>query len=124
MAELKRRTLLLSNGKQIKLFGESLAISKSMEIGEGGAPNFFSCSGSTIEEFSTSDIENDTDATKNLKKQKQSRVMASVNNPHRLTRDEVLEIADFNIRLWMDLKDNVRANGVSDPRIFNSDPVK
>ena len=42
MAEFKRRTLLLSSGKQIKLFGSSIAIGKSLEIGEGYAPNIFS----------------------------------------------------------------------------------
>ena len=39
MAEFKRRTLFLSSGKQIKLFGNSIAIGKSLEIGEGYAPN-------------------------------------------------------------------------------------
>src|SRR5579872_751821 len=42
MADLKRRTLQLSSGKQIKLFGNSVAISKSLEIGEGYAPNILS----------------------------------------------------------------------------------
>jgi len=37
MADLKRRTLLLSSGKHIKLFGNSIAIGKSLEIGEGYA---------------------------------------------------------------------------------------
>ena len=35
MAEFKRKTFLLSTGKQIKLFGNSIAIGKSLEIGEG-----------------------------------------------------------------------------------------
>ena len=42
MADLKRRTLQLSSGKQVKLFGNSVAISKSLEIGEGGPPNILS----------------------------------------------------------------------------------
>ena len=33
---------MLSTGKQIKLFGNSMAICKSLEIGEGYAPNIFS----------------------------------------------------------------------------------
>ena len=45
MAEFKRKTFLLSTGKQIKLFGNSIAIGKSLEIGEGYAPNIFSCIG-------------------------------------------------------------------------------
>jgi len=35
MADLKRRTLQLSSGKHVKLFGNSVAISKSLEINEG-----------------------------------------------------------------------------------------
>lgn len=35
MTDFKRRTLFLSTGKQIKLFGNSMAIGKSLEIGEG-----------------------------------------------------------------------------------------
>jgi len=42
MEDLKRRTLQLSSGKQIKLFGNSVAISKTLEIGEGYAPNILS----------------------------------------------------------------------------------
>jgi hypothetical protein len=42
MADLKRRTLQFSSGKQVKLFGNSVAISKSLEIGEGYAPNILS----------------------------------------------------------------------------------
>ncbi len=40
MAEIKRRTLTLSTGKQIKLFGNSIGIGKSLEA-EGYAPNIF-----------------------------------------------------------------------------------
>lgn len=48
MAEFKRKTLLLSSGKQIKLYGNSLAICPSLEIGEGAAPNIFFSSISKI----------------------------------------------------------------------------
>ncbi|WP_298737868.1 hypothetical protein [uncultured Chitinophaga sp.] len=43
MTDFKRRTLILNSGKQIKLFGNSIAIGKSLQIGEGYAPNIFSC---------------------------------------------------------------------------------
>src|SRR5450432_113323 len=43
MTDLKRRTLFLTTGKQIRLFGNSMAIGKSLEVGEGSAPNIFSC---------------------------------------------------------------------------------
>ena len=42
MTDFKRRTLYLNSGKQIKLFGNSIAIGKSLEVGEGYAPNLFS----------------------------------------------------------------------------------
>ena len=103
MAELKRRTLSLSTGKQIKLFGTSIAISKSLEVGEGYAPNIFSCVEEQPEGKSTS--------------------TTSLSNPHKLTKDEIMELADYNIQLWMDLKTNVRKHGL-DAKIFNQDAAR
>jgi hypothetical protein len=100
MAYFKRKTLQLSTGKQIKLFGNSLAIGKSLEIGEGYAPNIFSC----------------------IEEQPEGKTAASVSNPHKLTPDELMEIADYNIQLWMDLKANIRSYGVNSPKIFTPDP--
>jgi len=102
MAELKRRTFLLSSGKQIKLFGNSMAIGKSLEIGEGYAPNIFSC----------------------MEDQPDSKTTATVSNPHRLNLDELLELADYNIQLWMDLKANIRKYGFDSPKIFNQEAVR
>ena len=102
MAELKRRTLLLSSGKQIKLFGNSIAIGKSLEIGEGYAPNIFSCA-------------IDYPATK---------TGASVSNPYALTKEEMMELADYNIQLWMDLKASIRKHEMNDAKIFNQDAVR
>lgn len=99
MAELKRKTLLLSSGKQIKLFGSSVAIGKSLEIGEGYAPNIFSC----------------------LSNQPADKAPAVVSNPHQLNFEEMMELADFNIQLWMDLKANIRKHGVESSKIFNRD---
>ncbi len=90
MAELKRRTLLLSSGKQIKLFGSSVAIGKSLEIGEGYAPNIFSSISNSSED----------------------KTPPVVSNPHQLNFEEMMELADFNIQLWMDLKANIRKHGV------------
>ncbi len=99
MAEFKRRTLLLSSGKQIKLFGSSVAIGKSLEIGEGYAPNIFSC-------------------ISNHPEDKNSGVVA---NSHQLNFEEMMELADYNIQLWMDLKANIRKYGVESAKIFNRD---
>lgn len=102
MADFKRRTLLLSSGKQIKFYGSSIAIGKSLEIGEGYVPNIFSCV-------------NDQIAPKPA---------TPVHNPYELTQEELLEIADYNIQLWMDLKCNIRKHGVNSSKIFNPDGLR
>jgi hypothetical protein len=119
MADFKRRTLYLSTGKQIKLYGASIAIGKSLELGEGYAPNIFSVAQLNIGE-NPGVISADKDSPEKLSSAKMARKTPhSVSNPYRLTLEEVLEIADYNIRLWMDLKDRVRENGVNSSKIFN-----
>ena len=124
MAEFKRRTLYLSTGKQIKLFGNSLAIGRSLEIGEGYAPNIFSLAELVSGENSNGEAESETERSKTAKEKRATKSNASVTNPHRLTREEIWEIADFNIRLWMDLKDNIREYGANNPKIFNGESSK
>ena len=102
MADFKRRTLLLSSGKQIKLFGNSIAIGKPLEIGEGYAPNIFSC----------------------VAEQAPAKAPGAISNPYALTPEEIMEIADYNMQLWMDLKENIRRHGVSSSKIFNQDAVR
>ena len=97
MADFKRRTLTLSTGKQIKLFGNSLAIGKSLEIGEGGAPNIFSS-------FTGIDP---------------GKSGLAVTNPYKLTVEELHEIADFQIQLWIELKNRIREFGINSTKIFN-----
>lgn len=89
--------MLLSSGKQIKLFGNSVAIGKSLEIGEGYAPNIFSC----------------------ISNQSEDKTPGIVSNPHQLTFEEMMELADYNMQLWMDLKESIRKYGVDSLRIFN-----
>jgi hypothetical protein len=91
MAEFKKKILVLTSGKQVKLYGNSLAIGKSLEIGEGYAPNVFAAAGD------------------------------GVTNPHHLTTDELMEIADYVIQLWMDLKNNLRKHGLESGKVFNSE---
>jgi len=102
MADLKKRTLHLSSGKQIKLFGNSVAISKSLEIGEGYAPNILSL----------------------IEEQSDGKTPGGLSNPHKLTIDELMELADFNIQLWMDLKAGLRRYGTVDARVFGLDVTK
>src|SRR5258707_3580474 len=102
MADLKRRTLQLSSGKQIKLFGNSVAISKSLEIGEGYAPNILSI----------------------IEEQPDHKTPAGLSNPHRLTVEELMDLADFNIQLWMDLKAALSKYGQVDAKIFGQEGAK
>jgi hypothetical protein len=79
-------------------FNELLII-KSLEIGEGYAPNIFSC----------------------INNQPEDKTPGVVSNPHQLNSEEMMELADFNIQLWMDLKSNIRKYGVESSKIFNRD---
>jgi hypothetical protein len=119
MAEFKRRTLYLSTGKQIKLFGASIAIGKSLEIGEGYAPNIFSQTPQNMIEHPAENSMKESPSEKLSSSKMARKTPHSVSNPYALNPNELLEIADYNIRLWMDLKDRVRENGVESSKIFN-----
>ncbi|WP_433903295.1 hypothetical protein [Sphingobacterium puteale] len=100
MAEIKKRVLSFSNGKTIKLYGNSVAIGKSLEIAEAYAPNIFGF---------TAPVGDDKAGT--------------VFNPHKLSADELQELADLNIRLWMDFKDSVRKHGINNTKLFNKEAI-
>ena len=99
MAEFKRQTFLLITGKQIRLHGNSFCINKSLEIGEGFVPNIFSL----------------------FEEQTGGKPSTSIANPHKLSTEELQELADYNIRLWLDLKDSIRKYGTNNPRVFTRD---
>jgi hypothetical protein len=99
MANVKKNTFRFHTGKQIKLHGNSMAISKSLEIGEGFLPNIFSGS----------------------EKESGDRASAEVTNPHKLTAEELMELADHNILLWMELKTNIRKYGIENSSVFNQE---
>ena len=124
MTDFKRRTLTLSTGKQIKLFENSMAIGRSLEIGEGGAPNIFSCFEEPLEEKGAAENVGSAEDLKKTKVKRSKKVSTGVFNPYRLTKEEMLEVADYNISLWMNLKNNVREYGMADPRIFKVDTAK
>ncbi|MBO9154663.1 hypothetical protein ACFOTA_20785 [Chitinophaga sp. GCM10012297] len=102
MAELRKKLLSLASGRQVRLYGSSIAISKGLEIGEGCAPNIFS--------FSGTEGPNDPDG--------------KVINVHNLSANDLEEIADYNIQLWMNLKANLRRHGVANPKVFNHDAIR
>jgi hypothetical protein len=43
--------------------------------------------------------------------------------PDKLTHEELHELADYNIRLWLDLKDSIRSSG-NNPKVFSRDPIR
>lgn len=129
MAEFKRRTLYLASGKQVKLFGNSMAIGRSLEIGEGYAPNIFSCVQQETESIKSTPtpVKPSGDLLKDPAKEREKPLPkhhAIVSNPFRLSETDLMEIADYNIRLWLDLKDNIRKFGVSNPQLFNGETLK
>lgn len=96
MATQKKRTLVLSSNRVIKMAGNSITITPTLEVGEG-----FTTSILGLVEIPEGD-----------------KVKRSVANPFGLTPEDIIEMADYNIRLWMDLKDSVRERGVRDTAIF------
>jgi len=125
MAEFKRRTLYLASGKQVKLFGNSIAIGRSLEVGEGYAPNIFSClqQESEITKPSTTIVKIPGESSKE-KEKPAVKVTATVSNPFRLSETDLMEIADYNIRLWLDLKDSIRKHGIDSPQLFNGEALR
>ncbi|NII26134.1 hypothetical protein HB364_13655 [Pseudoflavitalea sp. X16] len=96
MAIIKKRVLILSSSRQIKLSGHTLCISNSFEIGEGFTKNIFS-------------------AVEGIKP---GSGVSAVVNPFELTKDDWFEIADYKIFLWMHFKDRIRQFGIDNPQIF------
>lgn len=102
MAEFKRQTFQLSTGKQIRLYGNSFFINRNLEIGEGFVPNVFSL----------------------FEDQSDGKPSSTVSNPHKLTPEELGELADYNIRLWLDLKDSIRNSGINNPKVFSRESIR
>jgi hypothetical protein len=101
MAVIKKRTLILSNGKQIKLQGITLCIANSLEVGEGFTRNLLF--------FDPNQV-------------KDAAAAVEVANPYHLTQDELMEVADYMISLWMQLKEKVRQHGMKSSDIFKRNP--
>ena len=108
MTEFKRRILFLSTGKQLRLFGNSMAIGPSLEVGEGAAPNLFARL-----DGQSPGVPGEATAP-----------VATVLNPYRLTPEELQEVADYNIRLWLELKDRLRKFGGDNPKVFVTEPPR
>ena len=86
MTDFKRRTLFLNTGRQIKLYGNSMAIAASLEIGEGSAPNIFSFIEQNPTDKTNSEISITSPDGKLVKDKPAKKSTADVLNPHRLNR--------------------------------------
>lgn len=99
MTEIKKRVLSFSSGKKIKLFGTCIGISPSLELSECYVPNMLSQSAGLEKENPI-----------------------ALNNPNRFTVEELMELADYNMRLWLEFKEKIRQCGIA-PKIFNKDAM-
>lgn len=99
MAEIKKRVLSFNSGRQIKLYGNSIAINKSLELSEGYNTNVLGYP---------------------LKVDNKEGVVL---NQYSLSCEELQELADYNIRLWMDFKDAIRKHGINNPKVFVKDAI-
>lgn len=97
MANVKKDTLSLSNGKQIQIPGGVVSISKTLELSD----------------YYSRKILFFDPASKNDNK------ISPVQNIYGLSADEWIEMLDNMIRLMIDLKDNIRKYGIQNPEIFN-----
>jgi hypothetical protein len=59
-----------------------------------------------------------------FEEQSDGKPSTTVSNPHRLTPEELQELGDYNIRLWLDLKDNIRSNGINHPKVFSRENIR
>jgi hypothetical protein len=96
MATIKKNTLLLSSGRRIKLSGDSLSIGPTLEVGNGYTFGIFA-------------FNRDSEYAADL---------SPVTNPLNFNQEELLEIADYYISLWVVFKDKIRTHGTESPKIF------
>jgi hypothetical protein len=96
MAEFRKRILKFSTGKQMTLYGNSISIGKSLEVGEGNIPNILALP---------------LDPGSEQKNQ----------NPQHLTLDEAMELGDCMMGLWLQFKENIRKYGLEDPKVFQGE---
>ncbi|MEC5143058.1 hypothetical protein [Chitinophaga sp. 212800010-3] len=91
MAIVKKDTIVFSNGREITAPGGIISITRTLELSDYYSRNVFFLDSS-----------------------------GKVINIYQLTKDELIEIADLMIQLWMELKDNVRQADITSPTIFKT----
>lgn len=97
MATLKKDSIVCSNGREVKVPGGILSIARTLELADYYSRNVLYYE---VEHRRNKEVE-------------------PVGNIYSLTKEELIEIADCMIQLWIELKDNVRKFGIKSPEIFN-----
>lgn len=98
MADIKRRSLIFLKGKEVKLFGTSLAINKAFQIGEGGPANILSFTEQAVEvKLKEAPV---AGSEAQVKESSTKKTRTTVFNPYDLSTEELFELADFQIRIW------------------------
>lgn len=97
MATFKKDSITFSNGRQVDIPGGIISITRTLELADYYSRNilFFDYASKT------------------------NKQVEPVRNIYNLSRDELIEVADCMIQLWIDLKDNTRKMGIENPDIFN-----
>lgn len=97
MAILKKDSITFSSGKQIDIPGGVISINRTLELSDYYSRNilYFDYGSKT------------------------NKQLEPVRNIYNIDKDELIEIADCMIQLWIDLKDNTRKFGITNPDIFN-----
>ena len=97
MAILKKDMITFSNGRQIKVPGGIFSIISTLELADYYSRLVFF-------------FDHDSKGNKDV---------PAVKNIYNLSKEELIEVADCMIMLWIDLKDSVRKYGINNPEIFN-----
>ena len=98
MTSSKRDSIIFSSGREIVLPGGVVSITRDFELADYYSRNIFYLDSSAS--------------------------VGKVVNIHNLSKDEMIELSDLMIQLWIELKNNIRSNDINSPAIFNSKSIK
>lgn len=93
MVHSKSEIINFTSGRQILLPGGVVSINRNLELADYYSRNILY-------------LDNATQG-------------GNVVNIHNLTKDELIELSDMMIQLWIELKNNVRHSDITNPGIFN-----
>ena len=98
MADFKRSTLVLNTGNTDKTFQEAALPSVNhLKLVKAMHPIYF--------------------LVQIISLQRKNQILSLF--PYHLTTEEMMELADYNMQHWMDLKENIRKHGIESVKVFN-----